>query len=209
MKLRCYSKGSICPSYKHDGVFRPDNKTLTPLMADLKQCANCMACSQPKMIDFRDDLQQVAAITLCEKGPLYNPAHGSHANFGTFIRPRICVSLMNAKNKEIAHLKHFTSICNEDDEVDDGIDLLPNPAADSFIEQFIWENSVENFEKAIPKLIQFLTPREQQVFKLIRDDRRNSDISETLNLSKPRVSALTRQVEQKLRQACKDSGLIE
>lgn len=116
---------------------------------------------------------------------------------------------MNAKNKEIAHLKHFISGCSKNDEVDDGIDLIPNPASDSFIEQFIWENSVENFEKTIPKLIGFLTSREQQVFKLIRDDRCNGDISEILNLSKPRVSALTRQVEQKLKQACKDLGLIE
>lgn len=74
MKLRCYNKGTICPSYKHDGVFRPDNKTLTRLMTDLKRCANCMACSQPKTIDFRDDLQQIAAITLCEKG-LYTIQH--------------------------------------------------------------------------------------------------------------------------------------
>ncbi len=57
MKLRCYNKGSICPSYKNAGVFHPDNETLTRLMPDLKRCANCMAYSPPKMNDFRDDLQ--------------------------------------------------------------------------------------------------------------------------------------------------------
>lgn len=204
MKLRCYLKGAKCPAYKHEGAFRPDNATITRLLPDLKRCANCMAYSPPKMPDFCDDLQQVAAVTLFEKGALYDPAHQSCASFGTFIRPKICASLINAKNKEITHSNRFTSICSENDEKS-----VPVPQADSFVEQFIWENSVENFEKALPKLLQFLTPRECQVLKLIRDDKRSSDIAKALNLSKPRISALTRQVEQKLKQACMDLMLIE
>lgn len=208
MKLRCYNKGVTCPSYKHSGVFYPDNKTLTRLIPDLKRCANCMAYSPPKMNDFRDDLQQIAAITLCEKGPSYNPTHSSHATFGTFIRPRICVSLMNAKNKEIAHLKHFTSVLSEDPEVDDVISQIPNPVSESFVDEFIWKDSVENFEKSLPRLLQFLTPREQQVFKLIRKDNRNTDIAEMLNLSKARITVLMQQMEQKLKQACEDLMLL-
>ena len=52
---------------------------------------------------FRDDFLQVASITLLEKGPAFNPEHESRASFGTFIRPRVCVSLMNAKRKELRH----------------------------------------------------------------------------------------------------------
>lgn len=205
MKLKCYLKGAKCPTYKHEGMFRPDNATITRLLPDLKRCANCMACSPPKMPDFRDDLQQAAAITLFEKGPLYDPTHHSHANFGTFIRPKICVSLINAKNREITHLSHFAPVCSEND----SDESIPMPQVDSFVAQFIWENSVENFEKALPKLLQFLTPREGQVLKLIRNDKRSSDIAKSLNLSKSRISALTRQVEQKLKQACMDLRLIE
>ena len=209
MKLRCYNEGSICPNYKHDGAFYPDNRTLTRLMPDLKQCANCMAYSPPKMNDFRDDLQQIAAITLCEKGPSYNPTHSSNASFGTFIRPRICVSLMNAKNKEISHLNHFTHVTTEDDEFNNAIELIPNPQPNSFIEQFIWDDLIENFEKTLPKLLRFLTPRERQVFKLIRADKRNVDIAQSLNLSKARITVLMRQIEKKLKQACRKLMVVE
>ena len=116
---------------------------------------------------------------------------------------------MNAKNKEVSHLKHFTEIATKDDEVNDGIELIPNPQTDSFVDQFIWDNLIENFEIALPKLLKFLTPREQQVFKLIRGDKRNVDIAESLNLSKARITVLMRQIERKLKKACEDLMLIE
>jgi DNA-directed RNA polymerase specialized sigma subunit len=62
-----------------------------------------MARMAPKLPFFRDDLLQIASITLLEKGPAFDPAHKSCASFGTFIRPRICVSLTNARRKELIH----------------------------------------------------------------------------------------------------------
>lgn len=72
MKLRCYLKEMKCPPYEHTGVFQADNQTVKRLLPDLKRCANCTACSRPNMPDFRDDLQQIASITLCERGPNFN-----------------------------------------------------------------------------------------------------------------------------------------
>ena len=103
MKLRCQGEETNCPPFKHNGVFNPSNENIKRLLRDLNRYANCTAYVAPKLPSFRDDLLQIASITLFEKGPAFNPGHESRASFGTFIRPRICVSLMNAKRKELRH----------------------------------------------------------------------------------------------------------
>ena len=103
MKLRCQSKGAKWPPFKHNGIFLPDNENIKRLLLDLNRCADCMACATPTLPYFRDDFLQIDSITLLEKGPAFDPAHESRASFGTFIRPRICVSLMNARRKELIH----------------------------------------------------------------------------------------------------------
>lgn len=96
MKLRCQSKGANCPPFKHSGVFNPNNENIKRLLPDLNRYANCTASVPPKLPSLRDDLLQIASITLLEKGPAFNPEHESRSSFGTFIRPRICVSLMTS-----------------------------------------------------------------------------------------------------------------
>lgn len=68
MTLRCQLKGIKCPSYKHQGVFQPDNKTVKSLLPDLRQCAVCIASAAPQRPDLRDDFLQVASLTLIEIG---------------------------------------------------------------------------------------------------------------------------------------------
>ncbi|MCY3550914.1 MAG: sigma-70 family RNA polymerase sigma factor [Candidatus Poribacteria bacterium] len=210
MKLKCYSNKGRCPSYKIGDVFHPNNGTINSLSPDLKKCANCMAYAPPKMPDFADDLQQIATITLVEKGPKYNPKHESHASFGTFIRPRICASLMNAKIKEMNHMSRFQNYMDNDtDKHTDFIADLIDPHGDSFVEDVIWDETIANFEKALPEILPMFSDRERQVFLLIREDKRNKDIAEILNLTPARISVLVRQVESRLKQACIDLMLIE
>ncbi len=103
MKLRCQSKGTNCPPFKHNGTFYPDNENIKRLLPDLNRCADCMAYVAPTLPYFRDDFLQIAAITLLEKGAAFDPAHESRASFGTFIRPRICINLTNTRRKEFIH----------------------------------------------------------------------------------------------------------
>ena len=201
MNLRCYNKDVRCPAYDHSGTFQPDNETITRFLPDLKRCANCMAYSLPKMPDYRDDLQQIATLTLFEKGVLYNPKHKSNASFGTFIRPRICGNLINAKNKEMAHNSRFS-------DQDNGYSDFIGADYTNFVEEFIWDETLLNFEKSLPKLLAGLTHRENQVFALVRQDIPNKDIAKILNLSAPRISKLVKQVESKLKTACKELMLI-
>ena len=222
MKLKCQLKGANCPPYSHKGKFQPNNATITALLPDLRRCANCIAYDSTSLPAFRDDLLQIASITLIAKGPVFNPKHESGASFGTFIRPRICVSLINAKRKELKHQARECSDCYTKPDVDQApcqndkdernIDFLlnvPDVNAECFVDRLIWEVSVANFEKVLPQLLEVLTQREQQVFACIREDMPNCDIAKVLKLSPPRISQIARNVEQKLREACQRFGLIE
>ena len=220
MKLRCQSKGANCPPFKHSGVFHPNNENIERLLPDLNRCADCAAYAPPKLSSFRDDFLQVASVTLLEKGPTFNPEHESRASFGSFIRPRICVSLMNAKRKEIRHQGREQLVPTNGWDTHETADMADDAAiasipnildftTESFVDALIWDISIANFECMLPQLLNELTPRERQVFIFIREDMRNADIAETLHLSRGRVSQLTDQVETKLKQACQKFGLIE
>lgn len=220
MKLRCQSEGTNCPPFKHSGVFNPSNENIKRLLPDLKRCANCTAYVAPTLPSFRDDFLQIAAITLLEKGAAFDPAHESRASFGTFIRPRICVSLMNAKRKELRHqgreqLEPTSGWDTHEiaDMADDttiaSIRNIPDFTTESFVDALIWNMSIANFEGMLPQLLNELTPREREVFICIREDMRNVDIAKALHLSPGRVSQLTNRVETKLKEACQKFGLIE
>ena len=212
MKLRCQLKGVKCPRYKHQGFFNPDNKTITRLLPDLAQCARCIACASPKRSEMREDLQQIAALVLIEKGPKFNPTHPSGASFGTFIRPQICGTLMNAKRSELTHRhrehRSFNSVRDPGAEVKQDFGRLREvQACYTEFEEALVRNI--SFEAALPKLLKTLTPREREVFACLREDQRNCEIAEVLNLSESRVSQLVTQVTQKLTGAAQRLGLAE
>lgn len=220
LKLRCQSNGANCPPFKHSGVFHPNNENIERLLPDLNRCADCAAYVAPKLSSFRDDFLQIGSITLLEKGPTFNPEHESRASFGTFIRPRICVSLMNAKRKELRHQGREQLVPTNGWDMDEIADTAEDTAVasipnildlttESFVDALIWNISIANFERTLPQLLNELTPRERQVFIFIREDMRNADIAEVLHVSPGRVSQLTNQVETKLKQACQKFGLIE
>ena len=220
MKLRCQNKGAKCPPFKHNGIFYPDNESIKRLLPDLNRCADCMAYVTPTLPSFRDDFLQIASITLLEKGPAFNPEHESRASFGTFIGPRICVSLTNARRKELNYhgcerhepigVSDMHNAADTEAESDMAfMSRTPDPTTQSFVDALVWDISVANFERALPQLLNDLTPRERQVFIFIRQDMRNREIAEALHLSQGRVSQLVNQVEIKLKRACQQLGLIE
>lgn len=216
MALRCQLGTVKCPSYKHQGIFRPDNETVKVLLPDLNHCAACIAAAPPKRPDLHDDLLQIASLTLLEKGPRFDPVHESGAKFGSFIRPHICGALTNAKVKELTHnnREHLDfnghgSPCQEAvPEVNQDINWLwevPDPDA-AFEDKLVREIS---FADALPAFLKILTPREREIFDCIRDNQRNSEIAEALKLSESRVSQLVNQVTLKLAAAAQELGLTD
>lgn len=220
MKLKCKSAGAKCPPYSHNGEFHPNNTTVNVLLPDMRRCANCIAYTSPAAPAFRDDLIQIASITLLKKGPAFNPIHESGASFGSFIRPHICGSLMYAKHRELKQLARETPESymesdltmeqnTEDNENITSILNVPDPNTGFFVDELIWEIFVANFKKGLPQLLETLTDREKQVFTCLLEDMSNCDIAKTLKLSPSRISQLTKNVIQKMRVACLKFGLTE
>lgn len=216
MTLRCQLTGVKCPPYKHQGIFLPDNKTVKSFLPDLTYCAACIANAAPQRNDLREDLLQVASLTLIDKGPTFDPEHESGANFRSFIRVRICGALMDAKKREVRHSTREVSMPDEE--------WNPHKTSDSADEpeiKSLWQFSdphaeFENrlvrdisFASVLPELLKVLTPRERKVFIYLRKNRQNHEIAKALNVSKSRVSQLVAQVTLKLTNAARRFGLAE
>ncbi|MDE0015845.1 MAG: sigma-70 family RNA polymerase sigma factor [Candidatus Poribacteria bacterium] len=214
MALRCQLRGIKCPPYKHEGIFQPDDEAVKSLLPDLTYCAACIANATPQRPDLHDDLLQVAALTLIDKGPKFDPEHESSASFRSFIRVRICGALMDEKKREERH--NVCEVLVSDEACDDhGMsNVVRDPKSGSFLAfpdphaEFEAE-LVQNisFASALPELLKTLTPREREVFAYLRENKQNREIGGILSLSAPRVSQLVTQVTQKLRKAGQRLGL--
>lgn len=216
MKLRCQLKGIKCPRYKHQGIFRPTDEMVKPLLPDLRQCATCIASAAPQRSDLRDDFLQLASLTLIKKGPAFSPTHYSGASFGTFIRPRICGALMDEKSRELTHSNRelptfegeWDSSETPEAEVNQDVGRLwevPDPHAE-FEEALVRDIS---FAAALPRLLKMLTPCERGIFARLRENQRNCEIAADLKISEARVSQLVKQVTLKLTNAAQRLGLVE
>lgn len=216
MTLRCQLTGIKCPPYKHQGIFQPDNETVKSFLPDLTHCATCIANAAPRRVDLREDLFQVASLTLIDKGPTFNPEHKSGANFRSFIRVRICGALMDAKAREVRHSIREVFIPHEECEPHETSDASDDPEIESLLQfpdpHAEFENRLVrdiSFASALPKLLKTLTPREHKVFIYLRENRQNHEIAKVLNISKSRVSQLVTQVTLKLTNAAQRFGLAE
>ncbi len=219
MKLRCQTKRLRCPPYAHKGVFEATDETLTHFESDLSWCAKCTACATPALPSFQKDLLQIARITLWKKGPAFDPNHQEKASFRSYMLPWMCGALAREKKKELKQYWRFSPVCYEDGSSQESSGVYRNDQKrevftlsdkkTDFVDTLIWEIWNADFEKALPQLLQCLTEREQQTFTCTRANMKQIDISERLDLSKPRVSQLLKQVERKLRHECQNLGLIE
>ena len=200
MALKCQSSGVRCPPYEHQGFFEADNDTVKSFFPDLTYCATCMSKTPPKRLDLEDDLFQVAALALIDKGPKFDPSHESGASFRSFIRVHICGTLMDAKKQEIRQSLREVPMShapvNETWDADDPVSVLQVPDPQAEFEDRLVE--ALSFTSALPEILKMLTPSERKVFTYLRDEWQNHEIAEALNLSKGRVSQLVKQVNVKL-----------
>lgn len=211
MKLRCQLKGIKCPRYEHHGTFRPDDFIVKKLLPDLNRCADCMANAYPKLLDIRDDLLQRGCLVLLEKGTAYDPKHPSGANFGTFIRPRICGALMDAKAKEIAYREHerpYTSETQNDSEAAQDSCQLAEPIDPyaEFEDELIEDIALAS---ALPVILKTLTPRQRDIYTGLCENQKNCEIANNLGISEARVSLLVKKVKRKILTTAGELGLLE
>lgn len=219
MSLRCYLQGIKCPAYKHEGHFIPTDEIVTPLMADLRHCANCMACASPARRDLADHLMSEASLVLMEKGPSYDPQHESGANFGTFIRLHICAALTSAKKKECDYSEMESGDPDEQwdpnqsrhADVNADIGRLWNVSVPSEnpMDQSDYKVFAADFKTLRRQLLGKLTRRERHVFLQNRKGVPNIDIAAELGLTPGRTSQLKNQAIVKLKAACRECGILD
>ena len=202
--LKCQSIGVKCPPYNHEGIFEANDETLKSFFPDLSACAVCMSQTSPKRLDLEDDLFQVGALTLIDKGPQFNPAHESGASFRSFIRVRICGALMDAKKREVKLSCRevptaYVPVNQRSETHTASVLQFPDPQAD-FEDRLAADLS---FTEVLPQLLKRLTPGERKVFSYLCQDWQHHEIAQTLNLSKGRVSQLVKQIRVKMTTAGK------
>ena len=219
MSLRCYLQGIKCPAYKHVGTFIPTDESVTPLMADLRHCANCMAYASPARPDLADHLLSDASLVLMQKGPSYDPQHESGANFGSFIRPQICGALMKAKDKECNYSEmesgdpygQWDPTQSRYAEVNADIGRLwnvPSPSANP-MDGSDYKVFAADFKALQRQLLKKLTPNERHVILRVRKGVPNIDIAAEMGLTPGRTSQLKHQAFAKLQAACREVGILD
>lgn len=200
MRLKCQSSGVRCPTYEHQGVFAADTETVKSFFPDLHHCAACMSQTPPKRLDLKDDLFQVAALTLIDTGPKFDPSHESGASFRSFIRVRICGTLMDAKQREVKQSQREVPMsyapvpASWDCEGPTAVLEVADPRA-AFEDRLAEDLSIAAI---LPMLLKCLTPRERDVLTYLRQEWQHHEIADVLNLSKGRVSQLVGQIRSKV-----------
>lgn len=81
---RCPHNRGKCPFY-----IVPED----PLSAkaSIGQCVACVIANNVQLEGLREDLYQLALLTILEETPNYDPAHPSGASYTTFMKACVCV----------------------------------------------------------------------------------------------------------------------
>ena len=188
-----------CPFY-----VVPDN----PLSAksSIDHCTDCVVSSNSQMASFKEDLHQLAFLTILEETPKYDPDHPSGASYITFIKARVCTRLHSEKNKILRQRP-----CTHQ-EADEGACCQSNPLIDNLAAQacaienvadtVTHQIEVETLQKHLPKLLDKLTQKERSVIEMkFFQEFSGVEIAEILDISEGRVSQLTKSALEKLDKA--------
>lgn len=180
-----------------------------PLTADqsIRRCVECATHGCQGLQHTKADLHQIAYLTILENTPRYDHQHASGASFITFIRSHVCARLWNETNKALKSTPY--SVLKEyGAEHEQGINRL----VDGLVEESLLRESVEDaitrhldvehFKRVLPQLLMYLSDNERTVIDLkFFEGLRSIEIAELLNITKGRVSQLSRTALERLAKA--------
>ena len=180
-----------------------------PLSAEssIHHCANCAIGNKAQLRSFKEDLRQLAFLTVLEETPKYDPDHISGASYITFIKARVCTRLWSER-KILLRQHPFT----HQEDTDDDANCEHNPLVDNLTAQaraiedvaetVTQQIEIETLRKHLPKLMDRLTQKERTVIEMkFFQEFNGAEIAEILEVSEGRVSQLTKSALEKLGKA--------
>ena len=178
-----------------------------PLSAEpsVNHCVRCVTSDHPRLEALRDDLRQLAYLTILEEAPKYDPAHPSGASFITFMKLLVCGRLWSERRKEAK----YTPFSHDDPfEAASGANplvasLTAEACASESLEDEVCEKiEIEDFRSVLPHLLTGLSKKERQAIALkYFQDCSGVEIARQLSVSEGRVSQLLKSALSKLKKA--------
>ena len=171
------------------------------------QCVACVSCGNQRLQHMKNDLHQIAYLTILELSPKYDKDHQTGASFATFIRSRVCGKLWDEKKKQLKSIPFpMLEPVREDNHV------ASNPLADGLtaaacqcqtIDETVTEHvDLAAFKSMLPQLLRALSKKEGMVLKLkFFKGCKAVDIAKQLGISEGRVSQLSSSALAKLKKA--------
>ncbi len=172
--------------------------------ASICKCVTCVISNNAQMERCRDDLRQIAFLTIVEETSKYDPNHPSNASYTTFIKARVCTRLWSERRNVL----RYVTFPDADDSAD--MDICEhNPlvkgliteaeAVESLTDSVIRKLEVEKLRKYLPTLLAKLSDKERSVLEMkFWDARSGAEIALSLGISKGRVSQITKSALEKL-----------
>lgn len=177
-----------------------------PLSAEssIHHCADCAVGNNAQLRSFKEDLRQLAFLTVLEETPKYDPDHPSGASYTTFIKARVCTRLWSERKKVL-----LQSPFTHQEDMDDDANCKHNPLVDNLTAQagaiedvaetVTHQIEIETLRKHLPKLMNRLTQKERAVIEMkFFQEFNGAEIAEILEVSKGRVSQITKSALEKL-----------
>ena len=180
-----------------------------PLTAEtsVDQCSTCVCRNNPYLLSHKEDLQQIAFLTILEETPNYDPEHPSGASFITFMKAKVCIRLWREQRKLLQEIPYsHEECCGTHDE------HKKNPLEAALVTQAcaiedIADSAIQQIEgeflrQHLPELLEKLTEKEKCVIEMkFFEENSGVKIAQKLDISEGRVTQLTQSALAKLGKA--------
>ncbi len=197
---RCPHNRGKCPFY----VVPED-----PLSAkaSIGQCVACVIANNGQLEGLREDLYQLALLTILEETPNYDPAHPSGASYTTFMKACVCTRLWSERRKELRYHPFSHEDPVGDTEPCERNLLVSRLIAEacereSEADKVIRHLEVEVLRKHLLQILSKLSDKERRVIEMkYFEDFTGIKIAQVLAISEGRVSQLTKNALKKIGKA--------
>lgn len=187
--------------------FEIDPNDLISAEDSINHCVDCVEGKRTQLESLREDLYQIAFLTVLEETPKYDPNHPSGASFITFIKAKVCTRLWAERRKVLQSIPFPLDEYTDEQQICEQNPLVERLMAEAYMREqladtVIRQIEVEFLQKRLPILLAKLTKKQRKIIELkFFEEQSGVEIAQALNISEGRVSQLTQDALAKLGKA--------